>query len=144
MQFKVLGKTMLTSVAKGLRAGCAAAGILFLSVPSAVAQTFLSNAELLELIPGSTIYSKTDFGRPWAQVYSEPDGKIKGSIRGIYGKRRAYAKWFVRDDQWCENWGSGQVCWRVEKVDFRSLRLYNRNGSARPNLWTLEREDITG
>ena len=132
------------SAAKGLRTACAAAGFLCLSVPGAAAQTFLSNAELLDIIPGSTIYSKTDRGTPWAQVYSEPDGKTKGSIRGIFGKRKYYAKWFVRDDQWCENWGNGQACWRVEKVDFRSLRLYNRDGSARPNLWTLKREDITG
>ena len=144
MKGKFSGQSIFMSAAKGLRTACAAAGFLCLSVPGAGAQTFLSNAELLDIIPGSTIYSKTDRGTPWAQVYSEPDGKTKGSIRGIFGKRKYYAKWFVRDDQWCENWGNGQACWRVEKVDFRSLRLYNRDGSARPNLWTLKREDITG
>ena len=117
---------------------------LGVSSPDARAQTFLSNAELPELLPGSTIYSKTDFGRPWAQIYSAPDGKIKGTIRNVFGKQRKYAKWFVLDGQWCENWGVGQACWHVERVSFQSLRMYTLDGKPRRNLWTLKREDITG
>ncbi len=123
---------------------CCVAALLCLTAPSGGAQTFLSNSELLEIIPGSTIYSKADRGTPWAQVYSEADGKMKGTVRSIFGKRRYYAKWFVREGYWCENWGSGEACWRMEKVGFRSLRLYTRDGKPRPHLWMLKRPDLTG
>lgn len=133
----------ICALSSGLMIACLSS-LLCLSAPAAVAQTFLSNAELLEIFPGATIYSKNDRGTPWAQIYSEPDGKIKGTVRSIFGKRRHYAKWFVRDGQWCENWGVGEACWHVERVDFQSLRMYTLKGKPRPNLWMLKRKDITG
>ena len=143
MRIFVSGAGRVRPVANIWLAGIAVV-CLGMSAPDAHAQTFLTNAELLELLPGSTIYSKTDFGRPWAQIYSAPDGKIKGTIRNVFGKQRKYAKWFVRDGQWCENWGVGQACWHVERVSFQSLRMYTLDGKPRRNLWTLQREDITG
>jgi hypothetical protein len=140
---RFLRQTGLGLVSNNVLASCAAA-VLCLSAPSAGAQTFLSNSELLEIIPGSTIYSKAERGTPWAQVYSEADGKMKGTVRSIFGKRRYYAKWFVREGYWCENWGSGEACWRVEKVGFNALRLYTRDGKPRRHLWNLKRPDITG
>ena len=144
MNFELSGNSVFKSAAKGLRICFAAAGIFFLSVPNANAQTFLSNAELLELLPGATLYSKNDRGMPWAQINSLPDGKNKGTVRSVFGKRRPYAKWFVRDGQWCENWGVGETCWRVERLDFQTLRMYGKNGKPRNHLWMLQREDITG
>ncbi len=139
MFYKLLRPCSLAKVAKGLRLGCAIAAFGF-AAPMASAQTFLTEAELLLLIPGASVYSKSDRGTPWAQNYSEPelDATLKGSIRGIYGKRRYYAKWYVKDDKWCENWGNGQACWNVEQVGEKALRLYNDNGRARPNLWYLK------
>ena len=107
MRIFVSGAGRVRPVANIWLAGIAVV-CLGVSAPDARAQTFLTNAELLELLPGSTIYSKTDFGRPWAQIYSAPDGKIKGTIRNVFGKQRKYAKWFVRDGQWCENWVSAK------------------------------------
>lgn len=113
--------------------------LVCLTAPAARAQSFLSDAELLDLIPGMTVFSKTDRGTPWAQNYSvsDVDDAKKGSIRGVFGKRRYYAKWFVRDGQWCENWGNGIACWNVEKVSSTSLRMYDGK-RARPNLWHLK------
>ena len=116
-----------------------AAMLISLTAAGASAQTFLSDAELLATIPGMTVYSKTDRGTPWAQNYSmsDVDDAKKGSIRGIFGKRKYYAKWFVRDGKWCENWGNGQACWTVERVNSKTLRMYG-GGKPRPNLWNLK------
>lgn len=113
--------------------------IACLAAPLATAQTFLTDAQLLDAIPGMTVFSKTDRGTPWAQNYSvaDVDDKRKGAIRGVFGKRKYYAKWFVRDGKWCENWGKGQACWNVERVNSTSLRMYN-GATPRPNLWYLK------
>ena len=122
-------------------AGILGVAVVFfcISAPFANAQTFLTDAELLDVIPGMTVYSKTDRGVPWAQNYSasDVDDAKKGAIRGIFGKRKYYAKWFVRDGKWCENWGKGQACWNVEQVNSTSLRLYS-GSTPRPNLWYLK------
>lgn len=143
MKARVLRPRSIYAASPGFLIVCLSS-FLCLSAPTAYAQTFLSNAELLEILPGATIYSKTDRGKPWAQIYSEPDGKIKGTIRSIFGKRRHYAKWYVRDGQWCENWGVGEACWHVEKVGFQTLRMYTLDGKPRRNFWMLKRKDITG
>ncbi|MBC7676740.1 MAG: hypothetical protein H7173_11930 [Rhodoferax sp.] len=116
-----------------------AVALVFLAAPVARAQTFLTDAELLDAIPGMTVFSKSDRGTPWAQNYSvsDVDDAKKGAIRGIFGKRKYYAKWYVRDGKWCENWGSGQACWSVERVDSTSLRMYI-GAKPRPNLWHLK------
>ena len=116
-----------------------AVAVVFLAAPMARAQTFLTDAELLDAIPGMTVFSKSDRGTPWAQNYSvsDVDDAKKGAIRGIFGKRKYYAKWYVRDGKWCENWGSGQACWSVERVDSTSLRMYI-GAKPRPNLWHLK------
>ena len=122
----------------GWIAGLAVA-VVFLAAPMARAQTFLTDAELLDAIPGMTVYSKSDRGTPWAQNYSvsDVDDAKKGAIRGVFGKRKYYAKWYVRDGKWCENWGNGQACWNVERVNSTSLRMYNGT-KPRPNLWNLK------
>ena len=116
-----------------------AVAVVFLAAPMARAQTFLTDAELLDAIPGMTVFSKSDRGTPWAQNYSvsDVDDAKKGAIRGIFGKRKYYAKWYVRDGKWCENWGNGQACWSVERVDSTSLRMYI-GAKPRPNLWHLK------
>ena len=118
---------------------CLAVAFVVLAAPVASAQTFLTDAELLDAIPGMTVYSKSDRGTPWAQNYSvsDVDDAKKGAIRGIFGKRKYYAKWFVRDGKWCENWGNGQACWNVERVNSTSLRMYSGT-KPRPNLWNLK------
>ncbi len=112
--------------------------VLFASLTgwTANAQTFLTEKELLATIPGASIYSKSAQGKPWAQNYSKADSQRNGAIRGVFGKRKYYASWFVRDGKWCENWGNGQACWNVERVDSNSFRLYN-DGKPRAHLWHL-------
>lgn len=122
-----------------MRAIPAAATIaaLFLFAAPAVAQTFMSEDELLATIPGSTIDGKTDKGKKWVQAYSAFDGKKKkGAIAGKFEGADIKSKWYVEDGQWCENWGDGQACWQVERVSAKKLRMY-ADGKPRPNLWVL-------
>jgi membrane carboxypeptidase/penicillin-binding protein PbpC len=101
------------------------------------AQEFMTQAELLATIPGHTIQAKTNEGVPWAQAYST--GKKKGTIKGVMDGQSFDAKWFVKGNQWCENWGDGQACWNVERVDQTSLRMYDDQGNAKKNLWKIQK-----
>lgn len=117
----------------------AALTAMLTSFPAAVlAQSFMTENELLATIPGSMINSKTNEDVPWAQSYSAyKGGKKKGVVKGIMNDTKYDAKWYVENGQWCEDWGDGQACWQVERVDEKSLRMY-ANGKPRPNLWILK------
>ena len=105
--------------------------------PAANAQTFMTEAELLATIPGSSISSKTDDGVKWAQNYGKANGKRKGLIKGVMDGGKFDSSWYVKRGQWCEDWGSGHECFNVERVDAKSLRMY-RGDDPRPNLWKLK------
>lgn len=109
------------------------------SFPAAVlAQSFMTEEELLATIPGSMINAKTNKDVPWAQSYSAyKGGKKKGVVKGIMNDTKYDAKWYVENGQWCEDWGDGHACWQVERVDENSLRMYT-DGKPRPNLWILK------
>ncbi len=109
-------------------------GALAIAPTAASATEFMSKADLLATIPGRTISAKDNKGTPWTQVYSS--GKTKGTIEGDYNGKAFTAKWFVKGDQWCEDWGDGKACWDVERVDETSLRMYE-NGKPKKNLWKL-------
>lgn len=114
------------------------AAVLSVAGLAAQAQSFMTEEELLATIPGSMINGKTDKGVPWAQSYSKyKGGKKSGVIKGVMNDTKFDSKWYVENDQWCENWGDGSACWQVERVDDKSLRMYV-NGKARPNLWILK------
>jgi hypothetical protein len=105
---------------------------------SATATEFMSEKEILQTIPGSVIRSTSNDGTKWVQSYSGyKGGAKKGIIKGNFGGTKYDAKWFVKKGQWCENWGDGEACWQVERVDAKSLRLYE-NGKAKKNLWKLK------
>lgn len=114
----------------------AVAAVFLLTTP-VFAQTFMSEDELLATIPGSTIDGKNNKGKPWVQAYSKYDGKHKkGAIAGNSDGNSFKSKWSVKKGQWCENWGSGDECWQVERVSPKELRMY-AGGKPRPNLWVL-------
>jgi hypothetical protein len=114
-----------------------AAGLVLASSMPGLAQNFMSEDELLATIPGSTIDGKTDSGVAWVQGYSKRKGNKKsGVIKGSFDGQEINSKWFVKDGQWCEDWGSGSQCWQVERIDEKSLRMYE-NGKPRPNPWVL-------
>ena len=125
-------RTACTSPTKFIAS--AVLGLLFVTSP-ARAQEFMTQAELLATIPGHTIQAKTDKGVPWAQTYSA--GKKKGTIAVNFNGEMLKSKWYVKGDQWCEDWGDGKACWDVEQVDANSLRMYE-NGKPKKNLWKLK------
>ncbi|WGV15956.1 hypothetical protein [Fuscovulum ytuae] len=107
------------------------------SIPApSTAQEFMSQAELISTIPGKTIQGRSNDGSRWAQAYGK--GSKRGKIKGVHEGSKYDAEWYVEGDKWCENWGDGQACWSVERVDERSLRMFNADGSARKYLWVLQ------
>ncbi|MGB7270781.1 MAG: hypothetical protein WBC90_14815 [Albidovulum sp.] len=104
----------------------------------ATAAEFMTEKELLQTIPGSVIRSTSRDGTKWVQSYSGyKGGAKKGIIKGNFGGTKYDAKWFLKKGQWCENWGDGQACWQVERVDEKSLQMY-RDGKAERHLWKLK------
>ncbi len=114
----------------------ALAGFLFLA-STAQAQEFMTQKELLATIPGNTIYgiSIQDDKTRWIQSYGK--GRKKGKIAGVYGKEQYKAKWSVKGNLWCEDWGDGGACWNIERVGAKSLRMYN-GGKPQKRLWKLK------
>lgn len=110
---------------------------LWATVAPVSAKEFMSQDELLATIPGSIIDSKDKKGVQWVQSYSAyKGGKKEGIIKGYYGKEPIESKWYVEGNQWCEDWGSGSACWDVERVNDKSLRMYE-NGKPKKNLWVM-------
>jgi hypothetical protein len=121
---------------QSMPAAATIAALLFFAAP-AIAQTFMSEDELLATFPGSTIDGKTNKGVKWVQAYSAFDGKKKkGAIAGKFDGADIKSKWYVENGMWCENWGEGHACWQVERVSAKKLRMYE-NGKPRSNLWVL-------
>ena len=112
-----------------------AAASFFATATASSATVFLTQAELLALIPGHSISSTSKNGVKWVQNYAM--GKKKGAISGKFGKDAVKSKWYVSGNQWCEDWGDGKACWDVERVDASSLRMYE-DGVAKKNIWTLK------
>lgn len=113
-----------------------AVALLALSTLGAGAQTFMTQKELLETLPGATITGvSARNGTAWIQVYSE--GRRRGNIAGRFGEDEYSAKWYVRQNKWCEDWGSGKACWFVERLDAKTLQTYEEDGTRKNNPWTL-------
>lgn len=121
------------SIARRLPAAFAAALITALCQP-AVAVTFMTQKELLATIPGHSTSGKTAKGNKWTQVYSA--GGKKGTIAGMAPDGAYKAKWYVKGNEWCEDWGSGHGCWHMERVGAHSLRIYI-NGKPHTKLWSI-------
>ena len=127
-----------TRSCKNLFIGIVAATVLAFSTVEASSQDFMTQEQLLALIPGATIKAKDNKGTPWTQVYGAYNGtKKKGKITGDYDGTSIKSKWYVNGNQWCEDWGSGHACWDVELVGARSVRMYE-NGVPKKNVWKLQ------
>jgi|GEM_PF-6921814 len=108
--------------------------LVFLGTQTSAA-TFLTNEELLTTIPGKTLSGKTDDGKKWTQTYSKGK-RNKGRYNGIYEGEKYTGKWFVKNGQWCENWGEGNECRYMEQIKNNKLRGY-KDGKPRKYLWTI-------
>ncbi len=108
--------------------------------PFAVAQTFMSEEEMLDSFSDITVsgLSKYDGKTRWTQVYDEIEqGETEGLIKGDIGGKPYQSKWFIKQGKWCENWGSGNACYDLVRVDEKTIRAY-QNGTALENLWEIE------
>ena len=115
-----------------------ATAALLTSTQVSPAQTFMSEKELLATIPGQTLdgLSNQDGKTKWAQTYSAANGRKKGIIAGNFGGEKYDAKWYVKKGQWCEDWGSGNDCWSMERVGAKNIRIY-KDGKPKKNFWTV-------
>jgi len=123
-----------------LAATAASCLLLFVLPANAQAQQFMTQAELLATIPGSQIsgVSNKDGKTPWVQAYSKSNSSKKGVVSGIWNKKSKYQmEWYVKGDQWCEKWDSGEGCWSIERVSAKKLRVH-KDGKPLKNTWNLK------
>ena len=117
-----------------------AAALLFFAPQTAQAQEFMTQKELLATIPGNQLSgtSNQDGKTPWVQAYSKASKGKKGLLNGLWNNKDKYqSEWYVKGDQWCEKWDSGEGCWQVERVSAKKLRAY-KNGKPLKNTWNLK------
>lgn len=102
------------------------------------AQEFMSQQELLATIPGATLYgvSSQDGKTKWAQAYGK--GRKKGKIAGVFGKDKYQAKWWVKDDMWCEDWGSDKGCWKMVRDGDKQLQAYKEGTKKVKYPWNIK------
>ena len=115
---------------------------LFMIVsPFAVAETFMSEKEMLDTFSGITLSGKSKYAdMRWTQVYEEfKQGKTVGVIKGDFGGKPYEAQWFIRKGKWCENWGTGNGCYDLVRVDEHTIRAYEK-GAPLVNLWEIKKD----
>lgn len=103
-----------------------------------VAGEMMDAEDLLATIPGATLtgISNEDFRTRWTQIYDS--GGSSGGSMGTFGERPYTSQWTVRRDLWCEDWGSGGGCWRLELVDAETIQPYHGDRKL-PNAWRIVR-----
>ena len=105
-----------------------------------MAQTFMTEEEILNTMPGSTIFSLafSDGKTKAKQVIEKPkkEAKKKGKIVGDLGGEPYQSKWYVKKGQWCEEWPGGSACWQLERVNDTQIRVYD-NGKPHDQLWKV-------
>ncbi len=108
--------------------------------PIAVAQEFMSEEETLDTFSGATISSISVSGYSntrWTQEYEEfKKRQTEGIIKGDAGGKSYESKWFIRNGKWCENWGTGNGCYNLVRVDEKSIRAYDK-GVPLKNIWEI-------
>ena len=116
---------------------CSTFVVCLLVANSASTQEFMTQKELLATIPGGTLsgISNSDDKTRWVQNYGK--GRKKGKIAGLFGKEQYKSKWFVKGNKWCEDWGTGNGCWDVERVGEKELRGYV-DGKPLKNSWMIK------
>ncbi|MEX0351500.1 MAG: hypothetical protein AB3N15_18910 [Paracoccaceae bacterium] len=91
--------------------------------------------ELLATIPGAVLsgISNEDGATRWVQTYDRD-----GGAAGIFGQRTYRSNWTVRRDLWCEDWGTGSGCWRLERIDEDTIQPYHGDRKLE-NVWKIVR-----
>ncbi|MDP5217849.1 hypothetical protein Q5Y75_11520 [Ruegeria sp. 2205SS24-7] len=56
----------------------------------------------------------------------------------MFGQRDYTSNWSIHRDLWCEDWGSGTGCWRLERVDETTIQPYHGDRKL-TNVWTILR-----
>jgi len=110
-----------------------------ISKQSAVERTFMTEEEILNTLPGSTVSSIafSDGKTKVKQVIGKPEsGEKNGQIVGDFGGEAYRSTWKVKNGMWCEDWDGGSDCWQIEQAGELLIRLY-LNGKPRDQLWTI-------
>lgn len=95
----------------------------------------MDTLDLLATIPGATLsgISNEDGQTRWVQSYDRDGGAV-----GTFGDRGYTSNWSVRRGLWCEDWGSGSGCWRLERLDADTIQPYHGDRKLE-NVWTIRR-----
>ncbi len=116
--------------------------ILIISNP-AYSQTFMTEEEMMATMLNVTIsgISIQDDETRWSFIaHPHKKGKPKGRIDGIFGGEPYKSKWYIKKGMWCENWGEGEACWKLEMVDDATILPYRDGKGALRNPWKIEIE----
>ena len=99
--------------------------------PSEVAPTeCLTHAELVRLMPGTTLLYKTVYGDP-CTIELLADGVMRGRA-GYANEDRDRGKWWIEDDFWCRQWSTwayGEVSRFRIRVAGECIQWINARGS---------------
>ena len=115
---------------------------LLLSVlvsPFAIAQTFMSEEEMLDTFSAATLSGLFlyDEKTRWTQVYEEiQEGETNGIIKGDVAGKPYESRWFIRNGKWCENWGTGNGCYDLVRVNEKTIRAYEK-GAPHKMVWEI-------
>ena len=107
--------------------------------PFAVGEQFMSEEEMVDTFSGATISGifLYDEKTRWTQIYKEiNEGETDGEIIGDAGGKPYESKWFIRKGKWCENWGTGNGCYDLVRIDEKTIRAYEK-GAPLKMVWEI-------
>ena len=110
--------------------------------PFAAAEEFMSEREMLSTFSGITLsgfFRNTYVEKTrWTQVYAEFEAsKTEGTIKGDVAGKPYDSIWFIKSGKWCENWGTGNGCYDLVRVDEKTIRAYEK-GTPLKMLWKIQ------
>ncbi len=108
--------------------------------PFSIAENFMSEEEMLDTFSSATISGLFlyDEKTRWTQVYDEFEaGQTEGIIKGEIAGKPYDSKWFIKNGKWCENWGTGNGCYDLVRVDEKNIRAYEK-GTPLKMLWEIQ------
>ena len=113
--------------------------VCFIVSPFSVAQKFMNEEEMLDAFSSATISGifLYDEKTRWTQIYGEiKQGQTEGLIKGDAGGIPYESRWFLRKGKWCEDWGTGNGCYDLVRVDENTIRAY-QNGAPFKMAWEI-------
>lgn len=92
-------------------------------------RAWLSERELKQRLPGTTLLYKTVYGDP-CTIFLSPDGTMLGRA-GYANEDRDQGRWWVENGLWCrrwDNWAYGEVSRFLTQIEGDRIKWFNEEG----------------